>query len=1139
MKHMAKILTVFCMTLLISLGIFLMPVSAEENGGVVYTEGRTEGRFGDSNALKWKYSVENGKKVLTVSSENAEAGDSIENRENKKESPLKSICSDVNIIKFRGCKLNGNLDYLFADLKSLETVELMTRNNLRYTVQLDTADARSMRHMFHGCSKLNNLMVSVYSGNRTYEWNTDRVTDMSGMFYGCSSLETIDIHDLNTGRVADMSDMFYGCTNLKTIYLGNWGYGIDTSNVTDMSSMFYGCKSLTRVPFVSQSGNARWDIDTSRVADMNSMFFGCSSLDTNNDIWTITGLDVRSVKDMFAMFYGCKALTRLDIGSFDTGNVENMGAMFAGCSSLEHLDVSSFMTSGVKSMYGMFADCISLKELTLVKNNSTSFITGNVENMGAMFAGCSELRNIDLRNFDTRNVKDMQWMFAGCSSLRALDLSGFDTTNVKNLNASDMLWDCISLNSITAPNVMAESQVITLPAIFKGGNDEILVSQLTSDYTGDSFSRTYLTLNADREELYVGTLMQLVLSVDNVELDPGAYAQYAWKSDNENVLSVSESGEVRAKTPGVATVSVAPKGGENIVGAKIEIKVKPLDEVALHTREINRWTIGQTGWFTVTVNGEEVARESMTWKSSDEDVATCIDGELVGISAGETIITCTRENATVATCIVKVIPVDEVTLNANAINNWSIGRVGWFTAYVNGEAVNRETMTWESSNPEVATCINGELVGISAGTTTITCTKANGTIAECLVTVKDIVTLNAYELKNWTIGRTGTFTVYVNNQQVDRKTMIWESSNPEVATCIDGELVGISAGTTTITCTKEYGTVATCKVTVKGQDVVTLNTEELKNWTIGQTGTFTVYVNGEKVDRTTMTWSSSDPEVATCVQGYLVGKSAGTTTISCTKANGTVATCKVTVKGQDIITLNATEIKNWTIGRTGTFTPYVNGEKADRATVTWSSSNPEVATCVQGYLVGKSAGTTTISCTKANGTVATCEVTVKPQDVVTLNTNQLNNWSIGRVGWFTAYVNGEAVNRTTMTWTSENPEIVTCIGGELVGVGVGTTTITCTKANGTVATCEVTVKPQDVVTLNTNQLNNWNVGRVGWFTAYVNGEAVNRNTMTWTSSNPEVATCTGGELVGVGVGTTTITCTKTNGTVATCTVTVK
>ena len=66
---------------------------------------------------------------------------------------------------------------------------------------------------------------------------------------------------------------------------------------------------------------------------------------------------------------------------------------------------------------------------------------------------------------------------------------------------------------------------------------------------------------------------------------------------------------------------------------------------------------------------------------------------------------------------------------------------------------------------------------------------------------------------------------------------------------------------------------------------------------VGANETLTATVLPEDAEDKTVTFTSSDPTIATVTpkQGNVVGKAAGTTTITGTTVNGLIVTCEVTV----------------------------------------------------------------------------------------------------------------------------------------------------------------------------------------------------------------------------------------------------
>ena len=135
------------------------------------------------------------------------------------------------------------------------------------------------------------------------------------------------------------------------------------------------------------------------------------------------------------------------------------------------------------------------------------------------------------------------------------------------------------------------------------------------------------------------------------------------------------------------------------------------------------------------------------------------------------------------------------------------------------ENAGNKTLSWNSSNPDVATVdAEGVVSAIKTGYTTVTAsTEGGGISASCKVTVYTEVSHIALDPTSATlnIGETLKITATVTPDDAVDKTPIWSSSDESVATVdSEGSVKALSIGTAEIEA--HIGiVVATCKITVQ------------------------------------------------------------------------------------------------------------------------------------------------------------------------------------------------------------------------------------------------------------------------------------------------------------------------------------
>ena len=324
--------------------------------------------------------------------------------------------------------------------------------------------------------------------------------------------------------------------------------------------------------------------------------------------------------------------------------------------------------------------------------------------------------------------------------------------------------------------------------------------------------------------------------------------------------------------------------------------------------------------------------------------------------------------------------------------------------------------------------------------------------------------------ENLIVGKTMKLEATITPEDATNKTIIWTSSNTDVATISsEGIVTAKGAGTTIITATTNNGKTAKCTITVEQPVTAIALSDATTSLWVGKTKTLTATVTPTTSSNTAVNWSSSDNNVATVSsKGVITAKSKGTCTITCTAADGYGAksTCEVTVKQQVTeIALSETTASLW-VGETNTIKATATPTTANNTNVSWSSSNKNVATVSsKGVITAKGEGTCTITCTAADGygTKSTCEVTVKQQVTeIVLSETTASLW-VGDTKTITATALPTTANNTSVEWTSSDDKVASVSSeGVITANGEGACIITCTAADGygAVSVCEVTVMQQ-------------------------------------------------------------------------------
>ncbi len=318
-------------------------------------------------------------------------------------------------------------------------------------------------------------------------------------------------------------------------------------------------------------------------------------------------------------------------------------------------------------------------------------------------------------------------------------------------------------------------------------------------------------------------------------------------------------------------------------------------------------------------------------------------------------------------------------------------------------------------------------------------------------------------------------------------------------------------------------------------------------------------VNASNNCNTDVGWYSNNTSVATvnASSGYIYGKAPGTTRIY---AQSTVDSSKkdyitVTVTSGticvDSVTLNRSSI-SLEKGDRYTLSATVFPTNATNKTISWRSSNTSVATVSGGVVTAKARGYAYIyaEAQDGSGEYDYCYVNVTEDVLVTSVTVSPSSktMNIGNSAYLYETVCPTNATNKCVKWSSNRTSVATVNPdtGLVIAQGAGTATITATAQDGSgkKGYCTITVNPPVAVTgveVCPTSLT-MNVGDIEYLCASITPYNATNQTVTWCSSNENVATVGlyTGKVTAKKAGTTTITATTSDGGFsASCTVTVK
>ncbi len=453
------------------------------------------------------------------------------------------------------------------------------------------------------------------------------------------------------------------------------------------------------------------------------------------------------------------------------------------------------------------------------------------------------------------------------------------------------------------------------------------------------------------------------------------------------------------KSAGTYSDSVIIKSGsmKKALNIKQEVSetIVPVESVTVTPAKLSM-VKGDTSKLTATVLPAEATNKQVRWSSSAPEVAeVSADGTVTAVGTGEAKVTATTvDGGEKATCTVTVTnPIKDFTIEPTEVSLY-VGESKTITVTPIPADADPYKVTWKSDAEGVAEVdADGKITAKAKGTAKITATIDSIT-KTCNVTVS--VPLEGIQFEQAEValkkGETTELNLIPEPEGAIIKSVKYTSEKPSVATVSsEGEVTAVASGTTTITAESE-GKIAKCTVTVTTPVTGVKFIENADKIELEVNETFDLSKKYEVIpkdaDNKEVNWESSDETKVTVTEEGLVTAVGKTdkgkpVTITITTVDGDYkAESQVSVVGVKVtgITLEQSTLSVNVVDKIDLkeeLAPKVEPATADDATITWKSSDTDVAEVdASGILTAKKAGEAVITAQAGNCT-ATCTVTVQ------------------------------------------------------------------------------------------------------------------------------------------------------------------
>ena len=469
---------------------------------------------------------------------------------------------------------------------------------------------------------------------------------------------------------------------------------------------------------------------------------------------------------------------------------------------------------------------------------------------------------------------------------------------------------------------------------------------------------------------------------------------YLYIYDNENSLIKkitfeNMSGAVITVPGNSVSIRLVTDDWETAYGFEVESITPNYDYVkvtdfCLSETSVDMYCYGQHELYVNTLPENATNGSKIYWTSSDETVVTVENGKLYSREPGSAIVTASNTDGFSSTCLVNVY--GEIYIYSDY---YDVSPGMEFTLSVSASYGETPTVTWESSNPEIAKVDeNGRVTVIGCGSFQIKAVADDGfRTAWC-----DFSSDGAVSIKesNITVKQNTMMPLEVESDYYEISDYQWQSYNEYVVSVDeDGVITANNAGYAEVALITPMGRYIWCNITVEegsAENPYYLSTDYI-DLTVGKSEEINLMANGDytlSVDE----WCVRNENVATVVSDGTGAKvtavSEGKTKLYAKTTDGYYVFATVNVSPDDILP-EKVEIDGETkmyVGERQKLYANIYPENVTDSSVYWSSSDESIAFVDEsGYVVAVGSGNCIITAKTSNGLEAQLSIYCQPKTV--------------------------------------------------------------------------------------------------------------------------------------------------------------